>query len=176
MEELLGSRLYTKALTKTPFGLIASAFSSLWTSSWGHCRLFLPWHLSHEKKHLTFHYTGCLIGILIMVYYNPRLTALGKWIIWAVNIYPWESKSTIKLNGPEPKRRQWFWRFVICFINSGVDYSALMVFVWHLSGCHEPAEIMVGSGPGIWIFHGLITKWSWNIMATLRENPGRFSR
>ena len=27
--------------------------------------------LSHEKNPLTFHYTGCLIGILIMVYYNP---------------------------------------------------------------------------------------------------------
>ena len=30
-------------------------------------------HLSHEKKPLTFHYTGCLIGILIMVYYNPHI-------------------------------------------------------------------------------------------------------
>ena len=28
-------------------------------------------HLSHEKKPPTFHYTGWLIGILIMVYYNP---------------------------------------------------------------------------------------------------------
>ena len=31
-------------------------------------------HLSHEKKPLTFHYTGCLIGILIMVQYNPHMT------------------------------------------------------------------------------------------------------
>ncbi len=31
-------------------------------------------HLSHEKNPLTFHYTGCLIGILIMVYYNPYIT------------------------------------------------------------------------------------------------------
>ena len=31
-------------------------------------------HLSHEKKPLTFHYTGCLIGILIMVQYNSHMT------------------------------------------------------------------------------------------------------
>ena len=30
--------------------------------------------LSHEKNPLTFHYTGCLIGILIIVYYNPHIT------------------------------------------------------------------------------------------------------
>ena len=30
-------------------------------------------HLSHEKNPLTFHYTGCLIGILIMVYCNPHI-------------------------------------------------------------------------------------------------------
>ena len=32
--------------------------------------------LSHEKKTnmLIFHYTGWLIGILIMVYYNPYVT------------------------------------------------------------------------------------------------------
>ena len=31
--------------------------------------------VSHEKKKpLTFHYTGWLIGILIMVYYNPYIT------------------------------------------------------------------------------------------------------
>ena len=31
-------------------------------------------HLSHEKNPPTFHYTGWLIGILIMVYYNPNIT------------------------------------------------------------------------------------------------------
>ena len=34
-------------------------------------------HVSHEKNHLTFHYTGWfigIIGILIMVYYNPYIT------------------------------------------------------------------------------------------------------
>ncbi len=31
-------------------------------------------HLSHEKNPLTFHDTGWLIGILIMVYYNPYIT------------------------------------------------------------------------------------------------------
>ncbi len=31
-------------------------------------------HMSHEKNPLTFHYTGCLIGILIMAYYNPHIT------------------------------------------------------------------------------------------------------
>ena len=31
-------------------------------------------HMSHEKKPPTFHYTGWLIGILIMVYYNPYVT------------------------------------------------------------------------------------------------------
>ena len=31
--------------------------------------------MSHEKNLLTFHhYTGCLIGILIMAYYNPYIT------------------------------------------------------------------------------------------------------
>ncbi len=30
-------------------------------------------HLSYEKNPLTFHYTGCLIGILIMVYYSPHM-------------------------------------------------------------------------------------------------------
>ncbi len=29
--------------------------------------------MSHEKNPLTFHYTGWLIGILIMVYYNPYI-------------------------------------------------------------------------------------------------------
>ena len=28
-------------------------------------------HMSHEKNPLTFHYTGWLIAILIMAYYNP---------------------------------------------------------------------------------------------------------
>ena len=31
-------------------------------------------HLSHEKNPPTFHYTGCLIGILILAYYNPYIT------------------------------------------------------------------------------------------------------
>ena len=30
--------------------------------------------VSHEKTPPTFHYTGWLIGILIMVYYNPYIT------------------------------------------------------------------------------------------------------
>ena len=30
--------------------------------------------LSHEKSPLTFHYTGCLIGLLIMACYNPHIT------------------------------------------------------------------------------------------------------
>ncbi len=35
--------------------------------------MFERTHLSHEKNPLTFHYTGCLIGILIMVYCNPHI-------------------------------------------------------------------------------------------------------
>ena len=31
-------------------------------------------NMSHEKNPPTFHYTGWLIGILIMVYYNPYIT------------------------------------------------------------------------------------------------------
>ena len=31
-------------------------------------------HMSHEKNPLTFHYTGWLIGILIMAYYSPYIT------------------------------------------------------------------------------------------------------
>ena len=35
--------------------------------------------LSHEKKNsLTFHYTGCFTGILIMVYYNPHTTIISS--------------------------------------------------------------------------------------------------
>ena len=31
-------------------------------------------HMSHEKeKSRTFRYTGCVIGILIMAYYNPHM-------------------------------------------------------------------------------------------------------
>ena len=33
--------------------------------------------MSHEKKTPTFHYTGWLIGILLMVYYN----ALYNWVV-----------------------------------------------------------------------------------------------
>ena len=31
-------------------------------------------HMCHEKNHPTFHYTGWLIGILIVAYYNPYIT------------------------------------------------------------------------------------------------------
>ena len=31
-------------------------------------------HVSHEKILLTIQYTGCLIGILVMVYCNPHIT------------------------------------------------------------------------------------------------------
>ena len=30
--------------------------------------------VSHEKNPLTFHSTGCLIGVLIMTEYNPQIT------------------------------------------------------------------------------------------------------
>ena len=33
--------------------------------------------MSHEKKPPTFHYTGWLIGILIIVYYNPYI----NWVV-----------------------------------------------------------------------------------------------
>ena len=36
--------------------------------------LYGKYHLSQEKKPLTFHYTGCLIGILTMVYYSLHIT------------------------------------------------------------------------------------------------------
>ena len=36
--------------------------------------ILLQFHVSHEKNPLTFHYTGWLIGILIMVHYNPYIT------------------------------------------------------------------------------------------------------
>ena len=32
-----------------------------------------PTHLSLEKHPPTFHYTGWLVGILMMVYYNPYI-------------------------------------------------------------------------------------------------------
>ena len=43
-----------------------------------------PVDMSHEKNPLTFHYTGCLIGILIMVYYNPHITGYYN----PLRIYP----------------------------------------------------------------------------------------
>ncbi len=50
--------------------------------------------MSHEKNPLTFHYTGCLIGILIMVYYNPHITGyynplytLNNW--WLFSLLIW---------------------------------------------------------------------------------------
>ena len=39
-----------------------------------YARSYVCIHVSHEKKPPTFHYTGWLIGILIMVYYNPYIT------------------------------------------------------------------------------------------------------
>ena len=39
-----------------------------------HLFLFPERQGSHEKKPPTFHYTGWLIGILTMVYYNPYIT------------------------------------------------------------------------------------------------------
>ena len=42
--------------------------------SWGPpCEVNI-YDMSHEKNPPTFHYTGWLIGILIMVYYNPYIT------------------------------------------------------------------------------------------------------
>ena len=35
---------------------------------------FHEYYLSHEKNHPTFYYTGWLIGILIVAYYNPYIT------------------------------------------------------------------------------------------------------
>ena len=38
------------------------------------CWCYIIWyHLSQEKNPRTFHYTGCLIGILTMVDYNPHI-------------------------------------------------------------------------------------------------------
>ena len=40
--------------------------------------IVIPWgcqnDVTHKKNPSTFHYTGWLIGILIMVYYNPYLS------------------------------------------------------------------------------------------------------
>ena len=65
---------------KTPFLLGRWLFRGYVTSG-GHpsCSQCHPtsstpppiWHWSCEKKTITFHCTGCLIGMLIMVYYNP---------------------------------------------------------------------------------------------------------
>ena len=42
------------------------------TNLYAYCILNI--RLSHEKNPPTFHSTGCLIGILIMVYYDPYIT------------------------------------------------------------------------------------------------------
>ena len=69
------------------FGRVTTASSSFWKASasqfWVLASLVpnkvtikCGRHLSHEKrkkKRITFHYTGWLIGILIMVYYNPYI-------------------------------------------------------------------------------------------------------
>ena len=45
-----------------------------WAPSGCQLSLLLIIEVSHEKNPLTFHYTGWLIGILIMVYNNPCIT------------------------------------------------------------------------------------------------------
>ena len=54
------------------------------------------YHVSHEKKNLTFHYTGCLIGILLLDYYNPFITGV---------VIPFVDY----LNGLSEKKKALFW-------------------------------------------------------------------
>ena len=53
------------------------AFNEKYIFKWSvvHCQVYQNMlQLSHEKNPPTFHYTGWLIGILIMAYYNPYMT------------------------------------------------------------------------------------------------------
>ena len=57
--------------------------NKMWVDIWGVTKFPIPQrrkhqfpgndHMSHEKNPPTFHYTGWLIGILTMVYYNPYI-------------------------------------------------------------------------------------------------------
>ncbi len=51
---------------------LASAASPM--NPWGFCGKWRTIYLSHEKNPLSFCYAGWLIGILVMVYYNPYIT------------------------------------------------------------------------------------------------------
>ena len=55
-------------------------------------------HLSHEKNPPTFHYTGWLIGILIMVYYNPYIPGQYNLLYTLNNQGPFFHCSLITLN------------------------------------------------------------------------------
>ena len=65
-----------KKCQKSAIGSLASFLQDWWNSgekTW-ETTMTSKEHLSHEKKPPTFHYTGWLIEILIMVYYNPYIT------------------------------------------------------------------------------------------------------
>ena len=45
----------------------------IYLNSWK-CLGIVAMQVSREKNPLTFHHTGCLIGILVIVYYSPLIT------------------------------------------------------------------------------------------------------
>ena len=63
--------------THRPIGSMYGIFTYMKGEQWLHSRgkgkINIP-HMSHEKNPPTFHYTGWLIGILIVAYYNPYIT------------------------------------------------------------------------------------------------------
>ena len=86
-----GSSLKTHLATlepEIPWGGVQVFGETLWRWEmseilWGELTSWdldvLSVYLSHENP-LTFHYTGCLIGILIMVYYN-HLIPKYNWLV-----------------------------------------------------------------------------------------------
>ncbi len=63
--------------------------------------LIVKLHLSHEKNPLTFHYIGCLIGILGMVSYNPHCNqGFVSLLTWS----PHPNKTTSPLNHWDPSQ------------------------------------------------------------------------
>ena len=135
----------TKTLMKIQC-MKVSPFPKLWKCHSNHC------HVSHKKTPgLTFHYTGCLIGILIMVYDNPYITGydlipnkspkqpFGPWalslLMWS---WSWQTHKTCSL-GPHacPRAIVTLSRLAITrAVLEGFGKVKLLVASWvKLGGC-----------------------------------------
>ena len=81
------------------FFYCSSGWNSTYTGPTKNSKNVTPSHLSHEKikqKTPTFHYTGCFIGILILVYCSPYIP-----YIYLSGIYPHQNPPPTKRGPPD---------------------------------------------------------------------------